>query len=75
MVTPIQFTHFPYSAVIYYDWSDTGTQLILPYQGRPPTLQGVISLKKNVGYRMRLPPKGSGACAAVLPGLVRDRTG
>jgi hypothetical protein len=71
MVTPIQFTDIPYSSVIYYDWSHTGTQLILPYQGRPPTLQGVISLKKNVGYRMRLPPKGSGACAAVLPGLVR----
>jgi hypothetical protein len=31
----------------------------------------VISLKKNVGYRMRLPPKGSGACYAVLPGLVK----
>jgi hypothetical protein len=71
MVTPIQFTDIPYSALIYYDWSDTGTQLILPYQGRPPTLQGVISLKKNVGYRVRLPPKGSGACYAVLPGLIK----
>jgi hypothetical protein len=71
MVTPIQFNDIPYSALIYYDWSQTGTQLILPFQGRPPSLQGVISLKKNVGFRMRLPPKGNGTCAAVLPGLVR----
>ena len=71
MVTPIQFNDTPYSALIYYDWSETGTQLILPYQGSPPALQGVISLKKNVGYRMRLPPKGNGSCAAVLPGLVK----
>jgi hypothetical protein len=34
-------------------------------------LQGIISLKKNVGYRMRFPPKGNGTCAPVLPGLVR----
>jgi hypothetical protein len=71
MVTPIQFNDIPYSALIYYDWSQTGTQLILPYQGSPPALQGVISLKKDVGYRMRLPPKGNGSCAAVLPGLVK----
>src|ERR1700722_3033344 len=71
MVTPIQFNDIPYSALIYYDWSQTGTQLILPYQGSPPALQGVISLKKDVGYRMRLPPKGNGTCAAVLPGLVK----
>ena len=31
----------------------------------------LISLKKNVGYRVRLPPKGSGACYAVLPGLIK----
>ena len=71
MVTPIQFNDTPYSALVYYDWSQTGTQLILPYQGSPPALQGVISLKKDVGYRMRLPPKGNGTCAAVLPGLVK----
>jgi hypothetical protein len=71
MVTPIQFDDDPYSALILYDWSETGTQLILPFQGRPLTLQGIISLKKNVGYRMRLPPKGNGTCAAVLPGLIK----
>jgi hypothetical protein len=71
MVTPIQFNDDPYSALIFYDWSGTGTQLILPFQGQPLTLQGIISLKKNVGYRMRLPPKGNGICAPVLPGLVK----
>lgn len=71
MVTPIQFNEDPYSALIFYDWSVTGTQLILPFQGRPLALQGIISLKKNVGYRMRLPPKGNGVCAPVLPGLVK----
>jgi hypothetical protein len=71
MVTPIQFNDDPYSALIFYDWSGTGTQLILPFQGQPLTLQGIISLKKNVGYRMRLPPKGNGVCAPVLPGLVK----
>ena len=71
IVTPIQFDDDPYSALILYDWSETATQLILPFQGRPLTLQGIISLKKNVGYRMRLPPKGNGTCAAVLPGLVK----
>jgi hypothetical protein len=71
MVTPIQFNDIPYSALIYYDWNQTGTQLILPFQGQPPVPQGVISLKKNVGYRLRLPPKGNGTCAAVLPGLVK----
>lgn len=70
-MTPIQFNDAPYSALIYYDWSETGTQLILPFQGQPPALQGVISLKKNIGYRMRLPPKGNGTCAAVLPGVVK----
>ena len=71
MVTPIQFDDDPYSALIFYDWSGTGTQLILPFQGQPRALQGIISLKKNVGYRMRLPPKGNGVCAPVLPGLVK----
>jgi hypothetical protein len=71
MVTPIQFNDDPYSALIFYDWSGTGTQLILPFQGQPLTLQGIISLKKNVGYRLRLPPKGNGVCAPVLPGLVK----
>jgi hypothetical protein len=71
MVTPIQFNDDPYAAVIYYDWNETGTQLILPFQGRPAALQGLISLKQNIGYRLRLPPKGNGTCAAVLPGLVK----
>jgi hypothetical protein len=70
-VTPIQFNDAPYSALIYYDWNQAETLLILPFQGNPPALQGVISLKKGFRYRMRLHPKGNGTCAAVLPGMVR----
>jgi hypothetical protein len=71
MITPIKLSETPFPALVYYDWTQTGTQLILPFAGRPPTLQGLISLKKNVGYRMVLPPQGNGTCTAVFPGLVR----
>jgi len=71
VLTPIRFNDHPYSALMYYDWSQAETQLILPFQGNPPVLQGIISLKKRVGYRIQLPPRGNGACTADLPGIVR----
>jgi hypothetical protein len=71
-VTPIQLGEYPYSTLIYYDWSETKTQLILPFYGYPPVLQGILSLKYRVGYRQRYSAdRKPGVCAAVLPGIVR----
>jgi hypothetical protein len=72
MVTPIKMNDTPSSALIYYDWTEAQTQLILPFQGRPPVLQGVISLKPRLGYRLRHRSSGANdTCAADLPGIVR----
>jgi hypothetical protein len=72
MVTPIKMNDRPYSALIYYDWSQAQTQLVLPFHGSPPVLQGVISLKHRVGYRLRHHPSGGNdTCNADLPGIVK----
>jgi hypothetical protein len=69
MVTPIQMTEAPYSSMMYYDWNDAHALVVLPFQGNPPVLQGLISLREHVGYRQRF--AGRGVCAAVLPGAVK----
>jgi hypothetical protein len=72
IVTPIKITDHPFSALIYYDWSQAGTLTVLPFQGRPPVQQGVIALKNRIGYRLRFRTSGgTGVCAPVLPGIVR----
>jgi hypothetical protein len=72
LVTPIRITDNPYSALIYYDWSDARTQVVLPFQGSPPVQQGIISLKDRVGYRMKFSSSNRpSVCAAVLPGIVK----
>ena len=71
MVTPIKVNDNPYSALIYYDWNGAQTQLVLPFHGSPPILQGIISLKQQVGYRLRHHQSGKDTCAADLPGIVR----
>jgi hypothetical protein len=72
VITPIKINEYPYSSLIYYDWSQAQSLLVLPFHGRPPVLQGIISLKNRVGYRVKLPAAGGDAsCAAVLPGTVR----
>jgi len=73
MVTPIKINDPPYSTLIYYDWSEARTQLILPFHSSPPALQGIISLKDKVGYRLHFSksaPNG-GLCVPDLPGAVR----
>lgn len=69
MVTPIRITENPYSSAMYYDWSRYRALVILPFQGNPPVLQGIISLHDRVGYRLHY--SGRGVCAAVLPGAVK----
>jgi hypothetical protein len=73
MVTPIKINDPPYSTLIYYDWNDAVTQLILPFHKNPPVLQGVISLKDRVGYRLHFSPSApnGGVCVPDLPGVVR----
>jgi hypothetical protein len=72
IITPIKMTEYPYPTLIYYDWSKAETLLVLPFHGSPPVLQGVISLKKRIGYRIKLPAGGGDAkCAPILPGIVR----
>lgn len=73
MVTPIKINDAPYSTLIYYDWSDARTQLILPFHSSPPALQGIISLKNKVGYRLHFSPSApnGGLCVPDLPGAVR----
>jgi hypothetical protein len=72
VVTPIQLDEYPYSTLIYYNWSEARTQLILPFHGYPPVLQGILSLKDRVGYRLHYShDRKPGVCAAALPGIVR----
>lgn len=72
MVTPIAINQLAYSTLIYYDWSDSGTQLVMPFHGYPPELTGLIWLKNHVGYRYRHWSKTSaGKCEAAFPGIVR----
>jgi hypothetical protein len=72
IVTPIRLDEYPYSTLIYYSWSEAHTQLILPFYGYPPVLQGIISLKDRVGYRLHYSyDRKPGACAGVLPGIVK----
>ena len=72
IVTPIKLDEYPYSTLIYYNWSEAHTQLILPFYGYPPALQGIISLKDRVGYRLHYSrDRKPGVCAAVLPGIVK----
>lgn len=76
IITPANFDQGPYPSLIYYDWSQAETQLVLPFHGNPPVLQGIISLKKRVGYRIMLPPiGGAGICEPVLPGMIRPDWG
>ena len=80
MDTPMQITEYPYSTLIdydmtgiHYDWSEAQTLLTLPFQGSSPTLQGILSLKKGVGYRMMFHPSSSKPpiCEVVFPGAVK----
>lgn len=71
MLTPIRFQDEPNSSLIYYDWRQHQTQLQLMFQGRPPVIDGLISLKKNIGYRMLRRPSGGMSCEPVFPGIVR----
>jgi hypothetical protein len=73
IVTPIRINDVPYSTLIYYDWSGTQTLLILPFHSYPPALQGILSLKNRVGYRLKFSDvvKKTGVCRADLPGAVR----
>jgi hypothetical protein len=73
LVTPIRLDDAPYSTLIYYDWSGTQTLLILPFHGYPPTLQGILSLKNRIGYRLKFSDvvNKTGVCRADLPGAVR----
>ena len=73
IVTPISINDVPYSTLIYYDWSGAQTLLILPFHGYPPALQGILTLKNRVGYRVKFSDlvKKTGVCRADLPGAVR----
>jgi hypothetical protein len=72
-VTPLRIDDTPYSTVIYYDWSQAQTLLILPFHRSPPVLQGILSLKRQVGYRIHFSPPGSrsGVCRPDIPGVIR----
>jgi hypothetical protein len=72
MLTPIRFDEAPYSSMIYYDWHEAQTQLAIMFQGQgqKPALQGVVSLKNGIGYRVRAGSNGP-TCDAVFPGIVR----
>ena len=73
MVTPVKINDSSYSTVLYYDWSQAQTLLILPFHNSPPVLQGILSLKRDTGYRMHFSPPGSktGICRPDLPGLIK----
>jgi len=73
LITPLRIDDTPYSTLLYYDWSRTQTLLILPFHNSPPVLQGILSLKKQVGYGIHFSPPGStaGICRPNLPGAVR----
>ena len=72
VVTPISIQDAPYPTLIYYDWSGAQTQLVLPFHNYPPALQGVLSLKKSVGYRMKFSHSAKpSVCKSDVPGIVR----
>jgi hypothetical protein len=71
VLTPIRFNEGPYSAMIYYDWSQAHSQVILLFQGRSPVLKDFISLRRRVGYRIGLPSFSGPACEAAFPGMNR----
>jgi hypothetical protein len=73
VVTPIALEDAPYPTLIYYDWSGAQTQLVLPFHGYPPALEGILSLKKQVGYRMKFPRSAAkpAVCRPDLPGIVK----
>ena len=73
IVSPLRVDDAPYSTLIYYDWSQTRTLLIMPFHGDPPALQGILSLKQQVGYRLHFsaPASKTGVCRPDLPGVIR----
>ena len=71
MLTPIRFKEDPYASLLYYDWRRTKTQQALMFQGSPPEMQGVISLKDGIGYRILRHSSGGYTCEPVYPGIVR----
>jgi hypothetical protein len=54
VITPISLNDAPYSTLIYYDWSEAKTLLVMPFNGYPPALQWILSLKDRVGYRLKI---------------------
>jgi len=71
ILTPQQFGHYPFSAIMYYDWSDTGTQIAGMYRGIPPRPHSVVILKKRIGYSLEHHKPGALACDPTYPGTVR----
>ncbi|HEX4408838.1 MAG TPA: hypothetical protein VH206_08700 [Xanthobacteraceae bacterium] len=73
VVTPIALEDAPYPTLIYYDWNEAQTQLVLPFHGYPPALEGLLSLKKQVGYRLKFSHSAAkpGVCHSDLPGIVK----
>jgi hypothetical protein len=70
-LTPIRFAEAPYSSLIYYDWQHAETQLAVMFQGHTPKLQGLVSLKKGIGYRVEIGSPRGPTCDATFPGMVR----
>jgi hypothetical protein len=73
IITPIKIDDTPYPTFIYYDWAGSRTMVVLPFHSHPPLLQGILSLKSRVGYRLHFVNAASqvGACQANLPGAVK----
>jgi hypothetical protein len=73
VVTPISLNDAPYPTLIYYDWSGARTLLVMPFHEYPPSLQGILSLKNRVGYRLKISHSTvkPSACKPDLPGIVR----
>jgi hypothetical protein len=69
-LVPISFADEPTASLIFYDWGTGGGQFAVMFQGRPPRLQGLVGMKKGVGYRLENLPSGP-RCEAVFPGMVR----
>ena len=71
ILAPISFNDDPYLSMIYYDWSEAATQLVVMWQGNPPTYKGLSALKNGIGYQPGRLPSGVFACQAIYPGLLR----
>jgi hypothetical protein len=73
VVTPISLNDAPYPTLIYYDWSGAQTLLVMPFHDYPPSLQGILSLKNRIGYRLKISHSAvkPSACKPDLPGIVR----